>query len=76
LEKQVLRYAEALTQTPAKSSEELFSALREHFSPLQMVELTAVIAWENFRARFNRGFGTESEGFSEGATCAIHALKP
>ena len=72
LEKRVLRYAEALTQTPANVSEELFDSLREHFNPKQMVELTAAIAWENFRARFNRGFGIEAEGFTEGAACPVH----
>jgi alkylhydroperoxidase family enzyme len=71
-EKRALRYAEALTQAPANVAEGLFSSLREHFSPQQMVELTVVIAWENFRARFNRGFGIEAEGFTEGATCAMH----
>jgi len=37
-----------------------------------MVELTVTTAWENFRARFNRGFAIESEGFSDGVTCAAH----
>ena len=73
LEKRVLRYAVALTQTPTDVSGELFNSLREDFSPQQMVELTAAIAWENFRARFNRGFGIEAEGFVEGAACAVHA---
>ena len=72
LEKRVLRYTVALTRTPANVSEELFNSLREHFNPEQMVELTAAIAWENFRARFNRGFGIEAEGFSEGAACPVH----
>jgi hypothetical protein len=36
-----------------------------------MVELTSAIAWENFRARFNRGFGIEAEGFSAGAVCPV-----
>jgi len=73
LEKRVLRYAVALARTPADVSRELFDNLREHFGPQQMVELTATIAWENFRARFNRGFGIESEGFAEGRVCAVHA---
>jgi 4-carboxymuconolactone decarboxylase len=73
LEKQVLRYAVALTRTPADVPEELFNSLREHFNPQQMVELTTAIAWENFRARFNRGFGIEAEGFAEGAACPVHA---
>ena len=71
LEKRVLRYASALTRTPAEIPEELFNSLREHLNPKQMVELTAAIAWENFRARFNRGFGIEAEGFSEGAACPV-----
>src|SRR5262245_42275209 len=72
LEKLVLRFATALTHTPAEVSDELFAGLREHFDPQQMVELTAAIAWENYRARFNRGFGIEAEGFSEGAVCAVY----
>ena len=71
LEKRVLRYTAAITATPTHVSEELFNSLREHFNPQQMVELTAAIAWENFRARFNRGFGIEAEGFSEGAVCPV-----
>jgi len=72
VEKRVLRYAAALTRTPAEVSAELFNSLREHFSPRQMVELATAIAWENFRARFNRGFGIEAEGFSDGAVCPVH----
>jgi alkylhydroperoxidase family enzyme len=75
VEKRVLRYVVALTQTPAEVSEELFQSLREHFNPQQMVELATLIAWENFRARFNRGFGLEAEGFSEGAVCPVHLAK-
>jgi 4-carboxymuconolactone decarboxylase len=71
LEKRVLRYTAALTLTPTEASQELFDRLREHFSPKQMVELASAIAWENFRARFNRGFGIEDEGFSEGAVCPV-----
>jgi hypothetical protein len=38
------------------------------------VELTSAIAWENFRARFNRGFGIEAEGFTEVAVCPVHPV--
>ena len=71
LEKLVLRYAIAMTQTPVEVSDELFAALRQHLDPKQMVELTSAIAWENYRARFNHAFGIEAEGFSEGAVCAL-----
>jgi 4-carboxymuconolactone decarboxylase len=72
-EKLVLRYAEAMTQTPVEVSDELFNRLREHFNPRQLVELTSAIAWENYRARFDHAFGAEAEGFSEGAVCPLPA---
>ena len=71
LEKQVLSYAVALTQTPATVTDEQVSALREHFDDEQLVELTSIIAWENFRALFNRGFDVADQGYSEGAYCAL-----
>jgi alkylhydroperoxidase family enzyme len=71
LERLVLRFAVAMTQTPVEVSDELFAELRKHFNPQQMVELTSAIAWENYRARFDHALGIEAEGFSEGAVCAV-----
>jgi len=71
LEKLVLRYADAMTNTPVEVPDALFAELRNHLSPQQMVELTSAIAWENYRARFDHAFGIEAEGFSEGAVCAV-----
>lgn len=71
LEKLVLRYASEMTQTKVEIPDELFDALRGHFNDPQMVELTAAIAWENYRARFNHALGMESEGFSKGKYCPI-----
>ena len=71
LEKAVLDYAVALSQTPANASDELVARLRAELSDQQLVELTAAIAWENFRARFNRGFDVAAQGFSKGAVCPI-----
>lgn len=71
LEKAVLEYADAMTHTPVEVPDALFQRLREQFSEAQMVELTATIAWENYRARFDHAFGIEAEGFSEGAYCAL-----
>jgi alkylhydroperoxidase family enzyme len=70
-EKLVLAYADAMTRTPVEVPEEMFSRLRAKFGEAQLVELTATIAWENYRARFNHAFGLEAEGFSEGAFCAL-----
>ena len=71
LEKAVLDYAVALSRTPADASDELVKRLREDLSDEQLVELTANIAWENFRARFNRGFDVAAQGYSQGAVCPI-----
>src|SRR5262245_245396 len=71
LEKQVLRYAVAMTETPVEVPDELFTELGKHLSPQQMVELTSAIAWENYRARFNHAFGIEAAGFAAGAVCAV-----
>ena len=71
LEHLALGYAVALSNTPADVSDELFEALRSHLNEAQLIELTATVAWENFLARFNRGFAVEAEGFSAGAVCPI-----
>ncbi len=71
LEKLVLDYAVEMTRTPMEVTDALFGALRGHFNEAQMVELTAAIAWENYRARFDHAFGIEAQGFSEGAYCAL-----
>ena len=56
-EKLVLRLAVELTRTPANVCDALYEALRQRFSERELVELTGVIAWENYRARFNRRGG-------------------
>ncbi len=75
LEKLVLRYAVAMTETPVEVTDSLFAELQRHFSPAQLVELTSAIAWENYRARFDHAFACESEGFSEGAFCPLPVRK-
>lgn len=70
-EKNVLRLAAALSRTPAEVPDELFAALQRDFSERQLVELTAAITWENLRARFNRAFRVEAEGFSHGRFCPL-----
>jgi alkylhydroperoxidase family enzyme len=69
----MLAYAEAMTATPVDVPEPLFRALETALGHAGLVELSAAIAWENYRARFNHAFGAESEHFSEGAFCALPA---
>ena len=71
LEKLVLRYAAAMTQTPVAVADEVFDGLRAHFNSQQLVELTSAIAWENYRARYDHAFGIEAAGFCEGAFCPL-----
>ena len=53
-ERVALRYAEEMTQTSVDVPDDVFEELRRHFDDRQIVELTAEIALENLRARFNR----------------------
>ena len=63
LERVALEYAERMTYTGQKVDDALFARLREHFSEPQIVELTAAIALENFRSKFNPALGVEAQGF-------------
>lgn len=70
-ERLVLHMATALTQTPSDVSDDLFATLRGRFSERELVELSAAIAWENYRARFNRTFALGSDGFSKISVCPL-----
>ncbi len=62
----VLGYAEAMSTTPPTVTDEHVRALQEHLDDRQVVELTALIALENARARFNDALGVVSQDF-----CAV-----
>ena len=63
LEKDALEYAEKMTITGEKVTDELWGHLRGHFTEAQLVELTAAVAVENFRSKFNVPLGVEAQGF-------------
>jgi alkylhydroperoxidase family enzyme len=63
MERAALEYAEAMTITGQRVSDELFGRLRSLFDEAQIVELTAAVALENFRSKFNVPLGIESQGF-------------
>ncbi len=75
LEKAVLAYAKAMSATPAKVNDELYARLKSELDDRQMVELSATIAWENYRARFNKSFQIPAQGFSENSFCVVPARK-
>ena len=62
-ERIALAFAEAMTITGQKVTDDLFAEASRHFSEAQLVELTAAIALENFRSKFNVALGVASQGF-------------
>lgn len=61
VERLVIELADAMVATPSNISDDLFARLRKQFSDEQLMELSAQIAFENFRARLNRVFDVESD---------------
>ncbi len=76
LERLALRLADAMSAIPTEVPLDLYHELRVHLGEAQVVELASAIALENFRARFNRVFDVGSDGFSEGASCAVPVRHP
>jgi alkylhydroperoxidase family enzyme len=74
-EKAVLRYADAMTDTPVDVPDGVFAALRLRYDDAQIVEITSALAWENYRARFDHALGVGSEGYSAGAFCPLPQRK-
>jgi alkylhydroperoxidase family enzyme len=72
LERDVMEYAEAMTQTPPTVTDELSSWLLKVLGPAALVELTMFIALANLMARSNVAMGIESQGFS--AACGLKPL--
>lgn len=65
LERKVLEYAVAMTQTPPEVTDEMVAGLRAELSDEQVVELTHLVAVENQRSRVNLAMGLTSQGFKE-----------
>jgi alkylhydroperoxidase family enzyme len=63
LERLVLTYADGMTIAGQDISDDLFARLQRHFSETALVELTAHVAFENFRSRFNHTLRIEAQGF-------------
>jgi AhpD family alkylhydroperoxidase len=72
LERRVMEYAEAMSQTPPTVSDELSAALLTDLGAPALVELTARIAAMNLTARSNVALGIRSQGFA--ATCGLPPL--
>jgi alkylhydroperoxidase family enzyme len=72
LERRVMEYAEAMSQTPPTVSDEMVAGLLEELGAPALLELTARIGWMNLTARSNIALGIEAQGFS--AACGLQPL--
>lgn len=67
-ERAVLRYVEAMTCTDQSVDDALFTQLQQFFDEDALVELTALIAFQNMSSKFNSALAVPQEGF-----CALPA---
>jgi len=70
-EKTALAYAEAATRSDRRVDAALLSRLRKHFDDQAIVELAALIAYQNMSSKFNAALGVPAHGF-----CALAAHPP
>jgi alkylhydroperoxidase family enzyme len=61
IERLVIELADAMATAPSNISDDLYARLRGQFSEEQLLQLSAQIAFENYRARLNRVFNVESD---------------
>jgi alkylhydroperoxidase family enzyme len=64
-EKAALRLAEAMCERSVTVPDAVFEEVRRHFDEKAIVELVAMIALENMRARFNRALEIPSDGLCQ-----------
>jgi alkylhydroperoxidase family enzyme len=66
-EKAALEYADAIALSDRDVDDELFARVQGFFDEETLVELTAIIAWENSSSKFNRALRVPSQGLWERA---------
>jgi alkylhydroperoxidase family enzyme len=65
LERDVMEYAEAMSNTPTTVTDELSASLLEQLGPAALVELTVFIGFANMATRVNTAHGITSQGYSD-----------
>jgi AhpD family alkylhydroperoxidase len=74
LEREVMDYAEAMTATPPRVTDEMAAGLLEQLGAPALVEVTAFVGAANMAARTNVAIGIASQGFSE--VCKLPLAQP
>lgn len=72
LERDVMEYAEAMSQTPPTVTDELSERLLKALGAPALVELSAFVALANVYTRTNVAFGIEAQGFAQ--ACGLQPL--
>ncbi|WP_340537393.1 carboxymuconolactone decarboxylase family protein [Nocardioides sp. GXZ039] len=72
LERDVLEYAEAMTESEPTVTDEMVASLRSRLGDRALIELTAVIAFANLSGRANVALGIGSDGFA--SACGLAPL--
>ncbi len=62
-EQAALTYAQAVTHSEQHATAEHFAALRQHFNDDAIIELTALIAFQNLSSKFNAALQVPPQGF-------------
>lgn len=62
-EKAALAYAEVVTRTGQRVDTTMIARLRAHFDDQVIVELAALIAYQNMSSKFNAALGVPAHGF-------------
>jgi AhpD family alkylhydroperoxidase len=65
LERDVMEYAEAMSETPPRVTDELSARLLTQLGAPAMVELVATVGFANMTTRSNTALGIEAQGFSK-----------
>lgn len=65
LERDVMEYAESMTNTPPTVTDEMSASLLDRLGPEAMVELTVFIGFANLSTRTNTAHGITSQGYSD-----------
>lgn len=73
LERDVMAYAEAMSQTPPTVTDELSARLLDALGPAALIELAAKVAFMNMSARMNVALGIHSDGFAD--SCQLPSLE-
>ncbi|WP_327575781.1 carboxymuconolactone decarboxylase family protein [Streptomyces sp. NBC_00145] len=73
LEREVMEYAEAMTNTPTTVTDELSATLLGRLGPAALVELTVFIGFANLAARCNTAHGITSQGYSDACEIPLAA---